>query len=97
MRYVIPSLPILLLKCVWEVTEGGKSWIIRLLSYDIFREVDNALAQHLSYLTNDDLSLNANTISDASKTQRKYLYVTRVSVRVSIKRNISPKITLVPQ
>ena len=32
----------------------------------------NAFVQHLSYVTNDDLSLNADTIADASKTQSKY-------------------------
>ena len=52
--------------------------------------------QHLSCLTNDDLSLNANTIADTSKTQNKYVYVTRVSIHVSIRCNITPKITLVP-
>ena len=63
----------------------------------LFFEKQNAFFQHLSCLTNVDLSLNANTIADASKAKSKYVYVTRVSIRVSIRCNITPKITLVPQ
>ena len=42
------------------------------------------------------ITLNANTIADASKTQNKYAYVTRVSVRVTIRWNcnIKSKMTL---
>ena len=40
LKYVIPLSPIPLSKCVWEVTERGKSLIISLLSYVIFQEVE---------------------------------------------------------
>ena len=58
---------------------------MNIICYDnhmLFFEKQNAFVQHLSCLTNDGLSLNANTIADASKTQSKYVYVTRVSVVV---------------
>ena len=73
---------------------------MNIICYDnhmLFFEKQNAFVQHLSCLTNDGLSLNANTIADASKTQSKYVYVTRVSVRVSIRCNITSKMTLTPQ
>ena len=57
-------------------------------------EKQNAFVQHLSCLKNYSLSLNANKIADASKTQSKY--ATRVSVRVSIRCNITSKMTLAP-
>ena len=67
----------------------------------LFFEKQNAFFQHLSCLTNDDLSLTLSrrrsTHVDASKTQSKYVYATRVSVHVSIRCNITPKIQLVPQ
>ena len=73
---------------------------MNIICYDnhmLFFEKQNAFVQHLSCLTNDGLSLNANTIADASKTQSKYAYVTRVSVRLSIRFNITSKMTLAPQ
>ena len=63
----------------------------------LFFEKQNAFAQHLSCLANNRPSVNTNTIADASKTQRKYAYVTRVSVCVSIRCNITSKMTLAPQ
>ena len=64
---------------------------MNIICYDnhvLFFEKLNTFVQHLSYLTNDGLSLNANTIADASKTQSKYVYVTGVSV--------TSKMTLTP-
>ena len=60
----------------------------------LFFEKYNAFVQHLFCLTNDSLSLNINTIADVSKTQCKY--VTCVSVHVSIRYNITSKMTLAP-
>ena len=70
---------------------------MNIICYDnhmLYFEQQNAFAQHLSCLTNDRLSLNAKTIADASKAQSKY--VTRISVRVSIRCNITSKMTLAP-
>ena len=73
------------------MTERGTSQIISLHYHVLFFREINAFIQHLSCLTNDDLSLNANTIADASKTQSKYVHVTRVSFRVSVRCNYHAK------
>ena len=75
---------------------GNHMIIICYDNHMLFFEKQNAFVQHLSCLTNDSLSLNANTIADASKTQSKYAYVVRVSVFVSIRCNITSKMTLAP-
>ena len=70
---------------------------VKIICYDnhmLFFEKSNAFVQYFSCLTNDGLFLNANTIADASKTQSKYVYVTRVSVHISIRCNITSKMIL---
>ena len=92
MRYVIPSSGNLSGESQKEEKVG-----LSVYYHMLFFEKQNEFVQHLFYLTNDDLSFNTITIADASKTQSKYVYVTRVSTRVSIRCIIAPKITLVPQ
>ena len=69
---------------------------VRLLIYNhlVFFDKYHAFVEHLFCLANDGLFLNTNTIADACKAQSKYMYIIRVSFRVSNRCSITPKITL---